>query len=85
MSEDEAQDRTNTSGDEAGTGDEDASSKDFAAQSTQARTSLVGEFVDFLKHNKKWWLAPIIITILFLGLVVMMGGTAAAPFIYTLF
>jgi hypothetical protein len=76
MSEDEAQSRTS---------DEDASSKDFAAQSTEARTSLVGEFVDFLKHNKKWWLAPIIITILFLGLVVMMGGTAAAPFIYTLF
>lgn len=60
-------------------------SDDFAAQSTQDRTGLVGEFVDFLKHNKKWWLAPIILTILGLGLVVMLGGTAAAPFIYTLF
>ena len=82
MSEDEPQNRT--SGDAADTND-DAISNDFAAQSAEARTGLVGEFVDFLKHNKKWWLAPIIITILFLGLVVMMGGTAAAPFIYTLF
>ena len=42
-------------------------------------------FVGFLKANKKWWLAPIIISILLLGLLVVLGGTAAAPFIYTLF
>ncbi len=58
---------------------------DFTAQSEEARTGLAGEFVDFLKDNKKWWLAPIIISILGLGLLVMLGGTAAAPFIYTLF
>ncbi|MBW1883753.1 MAG: hypothetical protein JRG94_25690 [Deltaproteobacteria bacterium] len=58
---------------------------DFAAQSTGDRVGLVTEFVDFLKDNKKWWLAPIIISILGLGLLVLLGGTAAAPFIYTLF
>ena len=58
---------------------------DFAAQSTGDRVGIVGEFVDFLKDNKKWWLAPIIVSILGLGLLVMLGGTAAAPFIYTLF
>lgn len=60
-------------------------SNDFAAQSTGERTGLVTEFVIFLKDNKKWWLAPIIVSILGLGLLVMLGGTAAAPFIYTLF
>ena len=44
-----------------------------------------GEFVAFLRENKKWWLAPILIAILGLGLLVLLGGTAAAPFIYTLF
>ncbi len=59
---------------------------DFAAQAAQdTNAGLVREFVDFLKENKKWWLAPIIISILGLGLLVMLGGTAAAPFIYTLF
>lgn len=58
---------------------------DFTAQAGEGRTSLAGEFVDFLKDNKKWWLAPIIVSILGLGLLVMLGGTAAAPFIYTLF
>ncbi|MAI78840.1 MAG: hypothetical protein CL917_07870 [Deltaproteobacteria bacterium] len=58
---------------------------DFIAQSEEARSGLVGEFFAFLRDNKKWWLAPIIISIVGLGLLVMLGGTAAAPFIYTLF
>lgn len=59
---------------------------DFAAQaSEETRSSLVGEFVEFLSENKKWWLAPIIISVLLLGGLVLLGGTAAAPFIYTLF
>jgi hypothetical protein len=60
-------------------------SNDFAAQSAGERTGIVTEFFDFLKDNKKWWLAPIIVSILGLGLLVLLGGTAAAPFIYTLF
>ena len=58
---------------------------DFVAQSAGERVGIVAEFLEFLKDNKKWWLAPIIISILGLGLLVMLGGTAAAPFIYTLF
>ncbi|NNL67483.1 MAG: hypothetical protein HKP30_14635 [Myxococcales bacterium] len=58
---------------------------EFVAESKQARSGLVGEFTDFLRDNKKWWLAPIIISILALGALVVLGGTAAAPFIYTLF
>jgi uncharacterized protein DUF5989 len=40
----------------------------------------------FMKERKKFWLAPIIILLLLLGLVIVFGGgTALAPFIYTLF
>ena len=60
--------------------------KDFAAEAaSDERSSLVGEFVEFLGANKKWWLAPIIISVMLLGALVLLGGTAAAPFIYTLF
>jgi hypothetical protein len=38
-----------------------------------------------LKHNKKFWLIPLLVALLLVGVVVMLGGTAAAPFIYTLF
>lgn len=59
---------------------------DFIARSADRQGGgLVSEFWDFLKDNKKWWLAPIILSILGLGLLVLLGGTAAAPFIYTLF
>jgi hypothetical protein len=62
-----------------------AAKNDFSAQAQQRRSGLVGEFVDYLKHNKKWWLTPIIIVLLLVGGLVLLGGTAAAPFIYTLF
>ena len=59
---------------------------DFAAQaSAEERSSLISEFVEFLGENKKWWLAPIVVSVLLLGALVLLGGTAAAPFIYTLF
>ena len=64
---------------------DESENEDFAAQATESRTSLAVELTDFLKENKKWWLAPIVIAILGLGLLVLLGGTAAAPFIYTLF
>ena len=49
------------------------------------RQGLASEFFDFLKHNKKWWLLPIIVVVLALGALVFLSGTGAAPFIYTLF
>lgn len=58
---------------------------DFSTQSEEAQPSLVAEFLDFLVHNKAWWLTPIIIVLLLVGLLVIFGGTAAAPFIYTIF
>ena len=63
----------------------DPNKDDFSAQANEGRSSLVGEFTDFLKENKKWWLLPIIVSVLGLGVLVMLGGSAAAPFIYTLF
>lgn len=40
----------------------------------------------FMKERKKFWLAPVIIVLLLLGvLIVFTSGSAIAPFIYTLF
>ncbi len=59
--------------------------RDIEDQATRSRQSLAGEFVDFLLHNKKWWLTPIIVILLLVGLLVLLGGTGVAPFIYTFF
>lgn len=57
-------------------------SQNFAAQAQEKPPGLIAEFVDFLLHNKKWWLTPIILVLLILGLFIWLGGSAAAPFIY---
>ena len=59
--------------------------QDFQQESQADRTGLVGEFWDFLKHNKKWWLLPILVTMVVVGALAILSSTAAAPFIYTLF
>jgi hypothetical protein len=46
---------------------------------------LLREYGEFLLHNKKWWLIPIIVALLLVGVLIVFGGSAAAPFIYTLF
>jgi hypothetical protein len=61
------------------------SQETFEQLAQAGRSSLLQEFWSFLKHNKKWWLLPIILVLLLLGLLVLLGGTAVAPFIYTLF
>lgn len=58
---------------------------DFSSLSNQPRPGLVHELTDFLMHNKKWWLTPIILALLLVGGLLVLGGTAAAPIIYTLF
>lgn len=48
--------------------------------------SLIRELVSYMKHRKKWWLAPIITVMLIVGgALVLAQGSAVAPFIYTLF
>jgi Family of unknown function (DUF5989) len=47
--------------------------------------NLASEFWSFLAQNKKWWLLPIVIVMLALGAMLLLSGTAATPFIYTLF
>jgi hypothetical protein len=40
----------------------------------------------FIKERKKFWLAPVIIVLLLMGILIVFGGSSAlAPFIYTLF
>jgi hypothetical protein len=47
--------------------------------------SIVQEFVLFIRETGKWWLIPIVVVFALVGLLVVLGSTGAAPFIYTLF
>ena len=58
---------------------------DFEAAADEARPALLAELWEFMATNKKWWLTPIIVVLLLVGALILMSGSVAAPFIYTLF
>jgi hypothetical protein len=50
------------------------------------KLGILKELWGFMKERKKWWLLPIVIILVLLGLlIVLTEGSAVAPFIYTLF
>ena len=58
---------------------------EFTREADTKPPGIVSEFWDFLRNNKKWWLTPIILILALFGLLIVLAGTGAAPFIYTLF
>jgi len=47
---------------------------------------ILSDMWQFMKERKKFWLSPVIIVLLLLGILIVFGGSSAiAPFIYTLF
>lgn len=51
-----------------------------------SRISAAFEFWDFLKQRKKFWLFPLVLILLVLGVVIVLtANSALAPFIYSIF
>jgi hypothetical protein len=51
-----------------------------------SKSRVLSEFWQFLKHEKKYWLVPIVIVFVLFGLLIVFSqSSAVAPFIYTLF
>jgi hypothetical protein len=51
-----------------------------------SNSTLVREFWEYMKVRKKWWLLPVIVVMLLIGLLLVFAqGSALAPFIYTVF
>jgi len=59
----------------------------LAEQSLRNASSpgFLGGLWDFLRTSGKWWMLPVLLIFLLLGVVLVLANTAAAPFIYTLF
>lgn len=49
------------------------------------RTTLISELFSFVRDHKAYWIAPIIVLLLLVGVLILLGSSKAAPFIYTLF
>jgi hypothetical protein len=57
----------------------------FEELANEKQPSIVVEFYEFLRENKKWWLIPILVMIGLFGILVILAQTSLAPFIYTMF
>ena len=60
-------------------------SDEFERKAGQRDSGPVRSLFGFMRENKKWWLLPIVISLLFLWILVVVGGSSLAPFIYALF
>ena len=49
------------------------------------RTGIVKEFLLFMREHKAWWMAPIVFALLALVVLIALGSSGVAPFLYTLF
>ena len=56
----------------------------FEDAAQQKAPSLVRELFDWLRHNKKWWIAPILVVVLLLGAFLLVTATPLGPWIYAL-
>jgi len=56
------------------------------AAAAQGRGGILRDLWGFMKTNKKWWLLPLLLTLLVFGVLIFLSSSSGlAPFIYTLF
>jgi len=65
--------------------DPSAPAEEFAREAERETPSLARELWDWMRQNKKWWLAPLLALLLVVGVLVVLGGTVLGPFLYPLF
>ena len=57
----------------------------FARDAEAPPRGLLLELVGYLQASRKWWLTPLVLALMIASVFVLLGSTAAAPLIYTLF
>jgi len=55
-------------------------------RTTAQKLQTAGELLGFFGKSKRWWLVPILVTLLLLGVMMVVAQSSSlAPFIYTMF
>ncbi|MBL8820520.1 MAG: hypothetical protein JNL58_31140 [Planctomyces sp.] len=58
---------------------------EFQKSANERPPGILVELLDFVIHNKKWWLTPIFAVLFLVASVIILSGTSVGPFIYALF
>ena len=57
----------------------------FEREAQRATPGFFREMTGFLRQSRKWWLVPVLLALVTVGVFVVLAETAVAPFIYALF
>ena len=60
-------------------------SNEFSRRGAKNRASTAVEVYRLLKRTRKWWMLPLILVLLGLGIFMVLSSSGVAPFIYTVF
>jgi hypothetical protein len=61
------------------------SREEFTRAGEAADVGFLRELWDFMRAHRIWWIAPIVTCLVGIGVLLLLGSTGLAPFIYTLF
>jgi uncharacterized protein involved in exopolysaccharide biosynthesis len=65
--------------------DERPDPDEIARRANAPRSGLLGDLWGMLKRHRKWWLAPVLVVLLLVGLLLVLGASPLGPFLYPLF
>ena len=57
----------------------------FVREADRKPRGFIAEYWQYLRRERKWWLAPVVFFLLAASGLIVLGGTGLAPFIYALF
>jgi hypothetical protein len=61
------------------------SASTFIEEANKPQLTLLEEFVHLVVHDRKWWIVPLMLSLVFVAIAVALTQSAIVPFVYTLF
>lgn len=58
---------------------------DIARRAARKPEGLLRELLAMLREHRRWWLTPIVLVLLLVGLLLVLSATPLGPFLYPLF
>jgi hypothetical protein len=57
----------------------------FIEEANKPQLTLLEEFIHLAVHDRKWWIVPLMLSLVFVAIAVALTQSAIVPFVYTLF
>lgn len=59
--------------------------EEIARRADAPRSGLLADLLGLMRRHRRWWLAPLLIVLLLVGVLLVVGASPLGPFLYPLF